>query len=86
MDFLSNVFEILFCHLQTITFPLKYSAGSSSSGEWRVKQGLVQRPEQEKETRTSFLSHRDKARQELTQLLLLPAEATHTQGKAVTLL
>lgn len=37
MDFLRNVFKILFCHLQTITFPLKYNAGSSSNGEWRVK-------------------------------------------------
>ena len=40
----------------------------------------------ELEIRTLFLSHRAKARQELTQLLVLPAEATHTQGKAVTLL
>lgn len=40
----------------------------------------------ELETRTLFLLHRAKARQELTHPLLLPDEATHTQGKAVTLL
>lgn len=56
--------------------PEKHSAGSSSH-EWREDQGAG-------DLFLSFLSQRGKARQELRQLL--PAEATHTQGRAVTLL
>lgn len=84
MDLLSNTLKILFWHLQTLNFPLNTVLGLQQ--QWGVKQRLVQRPEQEQELRTSFLSQGVKGRQELTQLLLLPAEATHTQGKAVTLL
>lgn len=45
MDFLSSSIKILFCHLQTITSPVKYGAGSSGS-ERREEQGLIQRSEQ----------------------------------------
>lgn len=33
MDLPSNTFKILFCHLQTLTFPLKHSAGSPAAVE-----------------------------------------------------
>lgn len=95
MDLLRNTLKILFRHLQTITFPLKCSAGSLAAVESETEAGpesWTGEGDQNIFPFTFFLSHFSfhifpfTKRQELTELLLLPAEATHTQGKAVTLL
>lgn len=64
---------------------MKYGAGSSSS-EWSEEQGLVKRSEQGAGDQDIVPFRHSQSKARINTSMLLPAEATHTQGKAVTLL